>query len=396
MNYEDKVQLTKDNIRKAINDYWKHTERGTSLRDNISETFINRLARESVQAKENLRNMLRKHPAWNEELDALVISASTTHNPDNNKIWNLSRQIFVDKLDNYDADSREDLCNALRYFSTPEGERDQYLEALQKIAPDAYAPGKKISRVYKGLCDAQGVTDNTANSDFQRLFAQIADEMNSRQINYKLFVSINPAHFITMSNPKGDDRGSCLTSCHSFNSTEYEYNNGCTGYARDSVTMIVFTASNPGNPETLNNRKTTRQLFMYEPGNGLLLQSRMYNTSGGTFGAQAESKEYRDLIQRAISYCENAPVNNWKTIRYCGNDYFTIRAHRNFGGYADWEYGDFNAKISVRKDHKDDAHAFTIGEAGLCIACGRPTSHGIYCYDCDDNNYDYDDDYDDD
>lgn len=40
-------------------------------------------------------------------------------------------------------------------------------------------------------------------------------------------MSINPAHFITMSNPKGDVRGETLISCHSFNSSEYQYNNGC-------------------------------------------------------------------------------------------------------------------------------------------------------------------------
>lgn len=71
-----------------------------------------------------------------------------------------------------------------------------------------------------------------------------------------------------MSNPKGDHRGTTLTSCHSFNSTEYEYNNGCTGYARDKVSFIAFTVADPADKETLNNRKTTRQVFAYKPGNG--------------------------------------------------------------------------------------------------------------------------------
>ena len=43
----------------------------------------------------------------------------------------------------------------------------------------------------------------------------------------------------------------------------------------------TFTVADPADKETLNNRKTTRQVFAYKPGNGLLLQSRMYNTSGG-------------------------------------------------------------------------------------------------------------------
>ncbi len=76
-----------------------------------------------------------------------------------------------------------------------------------------------------------------------------------------------------------------LTSCHSLNSTEYRYNKGRSSYARDDVTMLAFTVDDPSNPELLNNRKTTRQLFMDKVCNGLLLQSRMYNSNGGVYGA---------------------------------------------------------------------------------------------------------------
>ena len=273
---------------------------------------------------------------------------------------------------------------SLNIFSSNTTPSQKAIEAITRIAPHAYAPGKKLSRIFKAFCVGLGIADESPNSDFQRDFAQIADEMSSKKIPFKLFLSINPAHFITMSNPKNDNRGSCLTSCHSFNSTEYEYNNGCTGYARDSVTMIAFTASDPTNPETLNNRKTTRQLFMYEPGNGLLLQSRMYNTSGGTHGAQTESVLYRDLVQREISRCENA-INLWDTCKYYGNNKgVAIEAHCEFGGYADWDYEEFNPVISIRKDHGENYHNFIVGRAGLCISCGEETENcdGLTCRSC--------------
>ena len=44
----------------------------------------------------------------------------------------------------------------------------------------------------KALCDSLGVTDNSAGSQFQRLFAQFADELSTRKIDFKLFMSINP------------------------------------------------------------------------------------------------------------------------------------------------------------------------------------------------------------
>ena len=44
-----------------------------------------------------------------------------------------------------------------------------------------------------------------------------------------------------------------------------------------------------------------------KPNNGLLLQSLLYNTHGGTCGTQAESKLYLDLVQRELSELEGVP-----------------------------------------------------------------------------------------
>ena len=392
MNFEEKIELTKQNIRTAIEDYWKHNSYNVDeIKNNISEDFIDTLAKDAYYGKQNLRIMLRKSPAWNEELDAIVMNGNTTHEPDYNRIYRMAVRIVEPALEKAeeagDKDRFDDIYEALNIFSynsvvlhPSQIARD----AMERIAPHAYVPGKKMSRVFKAFCVALGIADETPNSQFQRDFAKIADEMSSRKISFKLFLSINPAHFITMSNPKCDDRGSCLTSCHSFNSDEYDYNNGCTGYARDDVTMIAFTVSDPDNSETLNNRKTTRQLFMYEPNNGVLLQSRMYNTSGGTHGAQAESELYRDLVQRQIALCEEAS-NNWVKCNYYNNKFnLTLYPHDDFGGYADWDYEEFNPILSIRKDHLEDFHPFIIGAPGLCIACGEETcnSDGLLCEEC--------------
>ena len=324
----------------------------------------------------------RKSPAWDEKLDALVINGTRTHNPDYYLITDLAEKIFYQARSNLSFDENRLLSAALRFFEAPHDDAKEYIEALNKIAPKAYAPKKKLSRIFKALCVKLNVADDTPGSEFQRLYAQLADELSTKKISFKLFVSLNPAHFITMSNPINDERGETMTSCHSFNRTDYPYNNGCSGYARDSVTMIAFTASDPNDPEKLNNRKTTRQLFMYQPGNGLLLQSRMYNTSGGTHGAQAESKVYRDLIQREISACENVP-NLWKTFKYCGNNKdLYLESGYGFGGYTDWSYPDFNAMVSIRADRAEDYKPFEIGTFGLCIKCGASCSGGLYCEEC--------------
>lgn len=388
MEIQEIIKQAEQNIRQALKDYGAHTS-GTEVLDDVTDKFICRLAKDSTYAKQGLRELFSKSPVWDEKLDALVINGTRTHDPDYDRILHLSKEILHDALA-CSGDRYYDISQAMRLFCHPqqsEIDRKSSIEAINALAPKAYTPTKKPSRVFKALCVALGVADETAGSEFQRLFAQFADELTAKKIGFKLYISINPAHFITMSNPKGDQRGQTLTSCHSFNSTEYSYNNGCSGYARDEVSFIVFTVSDPGDPETFNNRKTTRQIFAYRPGSGLLMQSRMYNTSGGTYGAQADSKLYRDLVQREISMLENVP-NLWKTVSSTGEKSYWVKEAIGFGGYADWTYDDFDGHISFRTDFdEDNCEPLSIGAFGLCIRCGDEIGERLYCDCCKDGRY---------
>lgn len=383
MEMQEIIEQAEQNIRQALQDYGAHTGMKEVLYD-VTDNFITRLAKDSSYAKQGLRELFSKSPVWDGKLDALVISGTRTHDPDYNRLTELGTQILHDAFAR-SGDEYYNIVQALNFFCCPqqsETDRELSIKAINALAPKAYTPTKKPSRVFKALCVALGVADETAGSEFQRLFAQFADEMNSKKIGFKLYVSINPAHFITMSNPKGDHRGQTLTSCHSFNSTEYQYNNGCSGYARDDVSFIVFTVADPGDPETFNNRKTTRQIFAYRPGSGLLLQSRMYNTSGGTCGAQADSKLYRDLVQREISTLENVP-NLWKTVSSVGDKSYWVDEGMGFGGYADWTYADFDGHISFRTDFdEENCEPLKVGTFGLCICCADEIDQKLYCDSC--------------
>ena len=375
-------ELTRNNIWTALDDYFRHAD-SDDVYENISEEFVERLAVDSINGKRELRELFCQSQGWDENLQAIVINGTKTHNPDYILVHNLANSILRPAKWDADCDKLTLIERAICFFSRPNDKDESYINAIETLAPQAYAPRKKRSRIFKAICDSLGVTDLSAGSEFQHLFAQFADELSTRKIDFKLFMSLNPAHFVTMSNPKRDNRGSTMTSCHSFNVMDCDYNCGCSGYARDDVTFIVFTASNPDNPETLNNRKTTRQLFMYKPFNGLLLQSRLYNTYGGTCGTQAESKLYRDLVQRELSALEGVP-NLWKTEKYCGNKHgIHIACGCGFGGYCDWTHPDFDAKISIRRDHEHDFEIFDVGTYGLCISCGCEISNGLFCDDCD-------------
>ena len=376
------TKLTRDNLWTAVDDYRRHTYE-TDVLDDISDNFIDRLAHDSIESKRELRELFRKSQGWDENLQAIVINGTKTHNPDYVLVNNLANKILSPARLDATAETRFLIDRSIGFFARPNDKSFDAIDAIQQLSPNAYAPHKKRSRIFKALCDSLNVTDNSAGSQFQRLFAQFADELSTRKIDFKLFLSINPAHFLTMSNPKDDKRGDTLISCHSFNDSDCQYNCGCSGYARDKYTFIVFTAADPDQPETLNNRKTTRQVFVYKPSNGLLLQSRLYKTSGGTRGSQTESKLYRDLVQRELSELEDAP-NLWITEKYCGNkrDIY-IPCGNGFGGYPDWPHSDFDSKISIREDHLNDFKIFEVGTYGLCICCGDEISSGLYCDCCD-------------
>ena len=386
MEATKKIELAVGNIRQALEDYGRHTSKTEVLQD-VSDCFIRRLAKDNYYAKKELRELFRKSPVWDEKLDALVINGTRTHDPDYYRIRDLARQILEYPIRTLSVEGYRCVMDTIPFFSEPslsDEMRAKSIAAIKALAPKAYAPNKKPTRIFRALCDALGVTDETCER-FSYLYAQLADEMTSHKIDFRLFVSLNPAHFITMSNPKADKRGGTLTSCHSFNSTEYSYNNGCSGYARDAYTFIVFTVVDPTNAETLNNRKNMRQIFCYKPGNGVLLQSRLYNNAGGTYREQAESKIYRDLVQREISALEGQP-NLWRTFKYYGNTEINFSSGYGFGGYEDWTYEDFCAKVSIRADCEGNFKGFEIGTWGLCISCGSETDQGLYCDECKDTH----------
>lgn len=388
---EQKAEMNLANVTKGLKDYFAHTS-DRDILDDVSFEFKSKVARDNARSKDRLREMFRKHPGWNEELDAVVVKESMIKDPDKTEICNLISEIFDLKYSFWGG--REMPVTNGEYallksffagYDISDAETTELEALFKRLSPKAYAKGKKKSKIFRQLALDLDLVDESKGSKWQQLFAKLADEMNSRRIDFDLIISVNPVHFLTMSNPKYDRRGSTLTSCHSFNSTEYTYNNGCSGYARDDVSFIVFTVADPKDPASYNNRKTGREIFAYDPGNGVLLQSRHYNTNGGTRGQQVESKIWRDIVERVICQCEDEP-NLWKVYRATDDKVCElVETGYGFGGYADWEYSEFNAKIAIRNSNSDYPKTLTVGTYGLCIRCGDDLDddRGLYCYDCD-------------
>ena len=400
------IEETKKEIMKGWNSYWEHADGKWTPVD----AFFENVAKESFKAKASLKNLLRKHPQWNEAKECIIIDGTVENSANFDNI-----KKALNKVERA-SDMSFPLLDALRVFCSDSFNEDseegkKAIEVLNSQKENAYTKGKKKSRVVKAIFDTLESLFEDANFEniINKQFSIIADELNAKSRNVKLIVSVNPAHFLTMSNPHSDDRGRMLVSCHSLNSS-YSYKNGCVGYACDAITMIVFTVNNFDDEESWYNRKTSRQLFMYKPDSKVLLQSRMYDSAGGTTGRQPASKPYREIVQKIISDCEEKP-NLWRSFNYnpCREHYeeyphFEFEEAYNFAGYPDWTFPDFAPMISIRKDwtEDEDERSFIIGAASYCTDCGREikahnTNKHMVCQKClDENDYDkYWEDYDD-
>lgn len=394
---ETKEQQLERQIREALSAYAEYADGGDNINEieNASDKFIKRLAKDAARAKEPLRTMMRKSPAWDEALDALIINGNRTHEPDFELIDNWLKKLFEPVLyDGKGTISSDDwwafiTCLRNDFDNDNFNYQKEIIKILNDIDKRIYAKGKRKAKIVRSMLTHYGLWDDTARSDCQKYFALVADELSAKKIDYKLIVSINPAHILTMSNPHHDTRGAMMVSCHSLNS-EYDYKNGCIGYARDNISFIAFTVKDDEDIDNLYTRKTSRQMFFYEPESAVLLQSRMYKTKGndgpsygGINGYDELSTEYRHLIQKEIAYCEDAP-NLWeKPRKYVGNKLdIEFDSHYGFGGYEDWTYRDFSPILSVRKDWDKEKKTFTIGEYGLCFSCGDECNKGVLCDDC--------------
>ena len=112
--------------------------------------------------------MFRKSPAWDENPDALVINGTRTHNPDYSLIDRLATDITRPIYRDLSDDRHRDLLHeAIKLFTQPDDDPTEYITTLNELASKAYAPKKKLSRIFMALCKELGVADETAGSKFK-------------------------------------------------------------------------------------------------------------------------------------------------------------------------------------------------------------------------------------
>lgn len=384
--------INKSQIEEFKAAYWAHTDRGFEIYDAISPAFINRLAEDATNAKRSLRDVLSRSDYWLEDLQALKIPMVHERTPNYNRIYQCLISIWRNKDEWYDLNYsvRDKLQDIAAFIASPDEKAGaDVADELEQVAPRIYREGQKKTKLFTKLSLKLGLGDPNQGTSYQNQLWQAAcEEFKAGAEHYSLYLSINPAHFLSMSNPVGDTRGDSMVSCHSFNSGGYK--GGCVGYARDNVTMIAFVAADEG--EGLLNRKTSRQLFFYH--GGALIQSRLYTSrNSGSYGGISSSEaseywEYKDFrlaVQTQISVGEAEP-NRWITCPYRTrrgslNKYNVLAyKHVSFDGYPDWEaFAGHKGliKLSILKSAKKRLEDFAVGATCLDPKTGEERAHAF-------------------
>lgn len=112
-----KEQLTQ-NIWATLEDYFRHAD-SDDVYDNISDSFVERLASDSIKSKRELRQLFCKSQGWDENLQAIVINGTKTHNPDYILVHDLANSILRPAKWDADCDKLSLIERAVCFFSRP-------------------------------------------------------------------------------------------------------------------------------------------------------------------------------------------------------------------------------------------------------------------------------------
>lgn len=313
------------------------------------------------ESKAPLLELLRRHPNWVEKEKAIVFNYSENRELDHGIIDEAA--YFLEEMAEeqiHEIAEQENFIVAFRaaiteYSSTLS---DAALEIIRARGGIKCVSGQKTSRIIGRLCRQFHVD---THSRYNSVYARLSDALNPLQIKKTALLSLHPCDFLEMSN-----KDNTWISCHNIKDGSYQA--GALSYMTDSVSMIFFTVDDEVRENFYRFPKRNRQMFFYK--DNLLFQSRLYPDE------QADlNRQYRNLIQKAISTCLGEP-NFWKLI----NDrdkldecYLTMIGSRQYPDYN--SYGNLSLLKSAEGTTPSFEHCFEIGAPPLCVCCGKTYSY---------------------
>ena len=216
-------------------------------------------------AKADLLSLLRRHPNWNEDEQAIIFDCNQALSIQPDMVDETAFTLLDIASEILSGEQLEDFRTALHaavsgYSCTVSEEN---LEILRQRGGIRCAKDQKASRIIGKLCKKYGVDRHTR---YNAVFAQLADALNPLTMQEIGVLSVHPCDFLEMSS-----KSNTWVSCHRLSDGGYQA--GCLSYMNDSVSMVFYAVDADVSGEYRKAIRRYRQMFFYE--DGTLFQSRL-------------------------------------------------------------------------------------------------------------------------
>lgn len=321
------------------------------------------------EAKKHLLELFSQHPNWDPEALAVVFETKYERPLKAGE----ARRIMLDLLRNGQdtevdrgniakADAIFELRAQLFYksdlFQSKIDESSQHswlgLNMGDKDPARVFPKGLRTSKAFARLFKHYGIDKA---SDYEKLFAQLADAVSPITVDRTVALSFHPCDYLLMSH------GTDWDSCHMIDDG---CNRGGTwSYMLDGVSAILHSPEDSLLP-LFRRRKINRMVVCFK--SGQILFSRLYPTHND----HLLRKDFRNIVQEAYALCLDIP-NLWqKPLTFGGDDGknyspFVFSASRCMQ-YPDYAFG-YSCELSVAKNKSPIR--MTIGAPGICPVSGE-------------------------
>ena len=323
--------------------------------------------------KENLRDLLRRHPDWSEREQAVEIKYEEVRDIDpscvREAVYEMKELADLVGLTGEPRRHFEIALDAATgdYQRVPEEDR---LNTIRVYGGIDCAPGQKASRIVNRLClkfgleryteerqekNSDGIVTTRTVHPYNAVFARLSDALNPGAEVKKALLSIHPCDFLEMSNTDNS-----WHSCHNLKDGDYQA--GTLSYMCDGVSMVFYTVNSDVTQDFHKAPHITREIYCYS--GGTLLQSRLYPSD------RADQRErYLELVQKVIAACLGVS-GEWATQAVLEGDGKFWRTGEGARQYRDYDNG--YAIVSLLQNEGLDGDAMlTIGRKAYCVCCGE-------------------------
>ena len=354
----------------------------------------------SIDAKQDLVNILSRHPNWDPEMGWIHFKYDTERKID----IKILRDFYCWVQMNYSCSS-PDYDDVMQIFkhATYNNDFGQYPSEAFVERVNEYLKSKsaghitketRVSKIINKIGKLTGLSEIVQMEDrsyydqsgnyhkkvkdigWNYQFALFADGINPLKIRRHTLISVNPIDFLTMS--IGDN----WSSCHDIRDADEPgcYSAGTMSYGMDEVSIIFYYVDEKYNDDSnfCLLPKQKRCVFCY--GEEKLIQSRVYpdGRDGGDFGI---AEETRTIMQKVLADCLDIP-NLWELKKGCEN----ISEIAYSSGYQYTDYYRYNdCTTSYPKAfQKRNGNRLIIGKYGICPQCGEESNQesNILCISC--------------